>query len=252
MIASKDYILKNRAAIFDWSVLSISFLLGFVFPTITDFIKSPGFYYWMLAALLLYTCGAALKDLTLSHRLTHSAKTIKTVPYILFLVVGHWFIMIFVFILSEQPLRSIFHLPPLTEKNEASWQLIILASIFSLFTTWLVYRTKSNRKSRKKFSATYLFKLELLADILLIAGVAILSFVLWEKGAMAMLARTSTQTIGDVGVLFVYLASLFLFFYLPLRYLFFIEDRENDKNRRRLFLIFGFMLLRALFEMLNI
>lgn len=252
MIAPKDYILNNRAAMFDWSVISISFLLGFIFPAITDFIRSPGFYYWMLAALLLYTCGAALKHLPLSYRLIHSGKAIRPVPYFLFLGVGHWFIMLFVFILSERPLRSIFRLPRLTEKNDGSWQLIIIAGIVSLFITWLVYRTKSHRKSRNKFSVGYLFRMELLADILLIAGVSILSFVFWEKGVMAMLSRASTKTIGDIWFLFVFLSILFLFFYLPLRYLFFIEDRENGRNRRRLFLIFGFMLLKALFEMLNI
>ncbi len=252
MIAPKDYILKNRAGIFDWSVLSISFLLGFIFPTITHFIRSPGFYNWMLAALLLYTCGAALKHLPLSYRLTHSGKAIKPVPYILFLAVGHWFIMLFVFILSERSLRSIFHLPPLTAKNEGSWQIITLAIVMSFFITWLVYRTKSNPRSRIKFSTDYLFWMELLADILLIAGVSILSFVFWEKGAMAMLSMASTQTIGDIWFLLVFLSILFLFFYLPLRYLFFIEDREGGRNRRRLFLIFGFMLLKALFEMLNI
>lgn len=252
MIAPKDYILKNRAAIFDWSVISISFLLGFIFPTITDFIRSPGFYNWMFAVLLLYSCGAALKHLPLSYRLSHSGKVIKPVPYVLFLVVGHWFIMLFVFILSEQSLRSILQLPPLTEKNEGSWQLITFAITFSIFITWLVYRTKSNRKSRKKFSTDYLFWMELVADIFLIAGVAILSFVFWERGVMAMLTKSKTQTIGDIWFLFVFLSILFLFFYLPLRYLFFMEDRKGGRNRRRLFLIFGFMLLKALFEMLNI
>lgn len=251
MIATKDYILKNRLAIFDWSVLSISFLLGLIFPTITDFINAKSFYHWMLAALLFYICGAVLKDLPLSYRLSHSAKKITPVSYILFLVIGHWLIMYFVFILSERQLRNIFHLP-VAENNETSWQLIIIAITVSCFFTWLVYRTKSKRKHSRIFSGDYLFRRELVADIFLIVGVSILSFVFWEKGAIAMLARAKTQTIGDIWMLFLFLSFLFLFFYLPLRYLFFMEGVNKVSNRKRLFLIFGFMLLKALFEMLNI
>jgi hypothetical protein len=252
MIAPKDYILKNRAALFDWSVLSVSFLLGFIFPTIKDFITSPGFYYWMLAALLLYVVGAALKHLPLSYRITYSAKTLKPVPYIIFLLVGHWFIILFLVIFSEPAIRHILHLKPLTKNDSLSGGMIISATFIAAFVTWLVYRSKGNRKKRKKYSTDYLFRMELTADILLTAGVSILSFVFWEKGALAMLSRASTQTIGDIWFLFIFLAILFLFFYLPLRYLFFMEDREGGRNRRRLFLIFGFMLLKALFEMLNI
>lgn len=251
MSSAKDYIIKNRLAIFDWSVLSISFLLGFIFPTITDFINAKGFYDWMLAAFLFYICGAALKDLPLSYRLSHSAKTIKPVPYVLFLIIGHWLIMLFVFIFLERQFRHIFHLP-VTENNETSWQLIIIAITVSCFFTWLVYRTKSNRKNKRMLSANYLFSIELMADVFLIIGVGILSFVFWEKGAMAMLARAKTQTIGDIWMLFLFLSFLFLFFYLPLRYLFFMEGVNKGSNRKRLFLIFGFMLLKALFEMLNI
>jgi hypothetical protein len=94
--------------------------------------------------------------------------------------------------------------------------------------------------------------MELVADILLIAAVSIFSFVFWEKGVMGMLSRASTRTIGDIWFLFLFLSILFLFFYLPLRYLFFIENREGGSNRKRLFLIFDFILLKALFEMLNI
>ncbi len=251
MLAAKDYILKNRLAIFDWSVLTISFLLGFIFPTITDFINDKGFYHWMLAALLFYICGAALKDLPLSYRLSHSAKTIKPISYVLFLVIGHWLIMLMVFILSETQLRNIFHLP-VAANNETSFQSIIIAISVSSFITWLVYRGKSKRKHSRIFSDDYLFRRELLADFFLIIGVAILSFVFWEKGAMAMLANAKTQTIGDIWFLFLFLSFLFLFFYLPLRYLFFMEGANKVSNRNRLFLIFGFMLLKALFEMLNI
>lgn len=252
MTSPKDYIQTNRAALFDWLVIFISFSLGLAFPALSDFIRSPGFFNWMLTALLLYIAGAALKDLPLSHRLSFRAGSPKPVPYVLFLVIGHWLIMFFLVILAEPAIRKLLQLPALTDDNAASWQLMLGATVLATFVTWLVYRSKSNRKKRKNHSPGFLFRMELVADLLLIAAVSIFSFVFWEKGVMGMLGRASTRTIGDIWFLFIFLSILFLFFYLPLRYLFLIENREGGSNRKRLFLIFGFILLKALFEMLNI
>lgn len=252
MIAPDQYIQKNRAALFDWLVLSISFLLGFIFPTLSDFFQSPGYYNWMLASLLLYIAGAALKHLPLSYRLTLSAKTLKQIPYLIFLLIGHWLILLSVIIFSEPAIRHLLHLPALQKDTAINGWMIMAASTAAGFITWLVYRTKSMRNIKKKYSAAYLFRMELVADIFLIAAVSIFSFVFWEKGVMGMLSKSSTQTIGDIWFLFIFLAILFLFFYLPLRYLYFIENREGRGNRKRLFLIFGFILLKALFEMLAI
>lgn len=252
MIAPKDYIQQNRAAFFDWTVICISFMMGFIFPTFKDFISSPKFSYWMLIAFLLYTGGAVLKHLPLSYRMTFSGANPRPVPYVIFLFVGHWFILLFVILFSEAAFRHIFNLPPMTKENSASWQLVLTSTTTAAFVTWLVYRNKSNSKSREKYSDSNLFYRELVADIFLIAGVSIVSFVFWEKGVIAMLARASTRSIGDIWFLFVFLSITFLFCYLPLRYLYFIEDRQGGRNRRRLFYIFAFMLLRALFEMLSI
>lgn len=250
MIAPKDYIQQNRAALFDWSVICISFMMGFIFPTVTDFTSSSNFSYWMLVAFLLYTVGAVLKHLPLSYRITFSVPTPRPVPYIIYLFIGHWFILLFVIMLSEAAFRHIFTLPPISKENSPSWQLVLTSTTVAAFVTWLVYRSKSNFKSRKEYSENYLFYREIVADIFLIGGVSIVSFVLWEKGVIAMLARVSTQSISEVLFLFVFLSITFLFCYLPLRYLYFIEDREGGRNRKRLLYIFAFMLVRALFEML--
>lgn len=250
MIAPKDYIQQNRAALFDWSVICISFMMGFIFPTVTDFTSSSNFSYWMLVAFLLYTVGAVLKHLPLSYRITFSVTDPRTMPYFIYLFVGHWFITLFVIMLSEAAFRHIFNLPPISKENSPSWQLVLTATTVAAFVTWLVYRSKTNFKSRKEYSNSYLFYRELVADIFLIGGVSIVSFVLWEKGVIAMLARVSTKSITEILFLFVFLSITFLFCYLPLRYLYFIEDREGGRNRRRLLYIFAFMLVRALFEML--
>jgi hypothetical protein len=240
----------NRAALFDWIVMITSFLLGLAFPSLGDLIKSPGFFNWILASLLLYFAGAAIKDLPLGHRM--SGKALKPIPYTIFLLVGHWFIIMIMVILAEPAIRNILGLAPLTDKNAASGELITGSILAATFVTWLVYRTKSNRKKKEGYNLKFLFWMEMVADILLIAGVSIFSFIFWEKGVMAMLGKASTNTFGDIWFLFVFLSILFLFFYLPLRYLFFIEDREKGRNRRRLFLIFVFILIKALLEVLGL
>lgn len=252
MIAPKDYILKNRAAIFDWTVIAISFMMGFIYPTVKDFTGSSNFSYWMLVAFLLYFAGAVLKHMPLSHRISFSVSSLRPVPYIIYLCVGHWFILLFIIVLSESAFRNTLNLPPLRASNSGSWQLFLTSTTVATFVTWLVYRSKSNFKSRKEYSESILFYREIVADIFLIGGVSIISFVLWEKGVMAMLARVPAQSIGEILFLFIFLAITFLFCYLPLRYLYFIEDREGGRNRRRLLYIFGFILIRALFEMLSL
>ncbi len=252
MIAPKDYIEQNRAAIFDWSVISISFMMGFIFPSAKDFIISSKFSYWMLIALLLYAGGAILKHFPLCYRMTISGANPRKEPYFIFLFVGHWFIFLLVILLSEAAFRHIFNLFPITKENSTSWQLILTSTSGAAFITWLVYRNKLYHKIQKKYSDCYLFYSELIADIFLIVGVSIISFVLWEKGVIAMMDRVSTQTIGEIAFLFIFLSITFLFCYLPLRYLYYIEDRAAGRYRRRLFYIFGFILLRALIKMLTI
>jgi hypothetical protein len=227
-----------------------SFLLGFAFPSLRDLVSSPGFYNWILASLLLYIIGAALKDLPLSYRM--SRNTVQPIPYTIFLLVGHWFIIMIMVILAEPAIRNILGLAPFNDKNAASGELIFGSILSAIVVTWLVYRTKSNRKKRKQYSAKFLFWWEIVADIFLIAGVSIFSFIFWEKGVMAMLSKASTNTFGDIWFLFVFLSICFLFFYLPLRYLFFIEDREKGRNRRRLLLLFVFILIKALLEVIGL
>ena len=252
MALNKENLNHHRAAIFDWLVLLISFTLGFTFPTLGDFIRSPLFYNLMLIALLLYLVGAALKHLPLSYRLSTSGKKIQPVSYVLFLLIGHWFILFFLVIVAEPAFRNLLGIPAIKKGEDVSWQLIISALLISVTGTWMVYRNKSNRIFSKQPDPKYLERQEMLADMLLVAGVSIISFIFWEKGIMGMVDQMDKKSIGVIIFLFFFLAALFVFFYLPLRYLFFIEDREGGRNRKRLFMIFGFILLKALFEMLQI
>ena len=252
MATAKEYVQANRAALFDWIVLLTSFLLGFAFPSLRDLILSPVFYDWMLVALVLYIAGAAIKHLPLSYRLSNSGKNIEPVPFLIFLLIGHWLIMFVLVMLAGPEIRYVLQLSPYNAKNGTSGGMIILYMALASFITWLVYRNKSKRKKRKQYGAIFLFRVELVADILLTASVSFFSFVFWEKGVIDLLLHASTRTLADVFGLFVLLCILFVLCYLPFRYLFFIEDRDRGRNGRRLLLLFGFILARAALEFAGI
>lgn len=251
MPSFKEYIRTNRPAVFDWSVILISFTLGFLFPTSTDFIRSGFFYNLLLAGVGCYIAGAVLKHLPLSIRLTANRQPDKTTGYRIFLIFGHWLIFFLLFILLETPIRRILQFPLKPGGKNYSPVFMAAATFCAALVTWLVYRSKTKLKTVKSYSPQYLLNRELVADLLLIAGVAVLNFFIWEKGVMEMLSRSRTDTIGDIWFLFLFFSILFIACYLPLRYLFFIEDKPGS-NTKRLLYIFGFMLLRALFEMLAI
>lgn len=251
MPSAKEYIQINRPAIFDWSVMLISFLMGFLFPSGSAFISSNIFYELMLVATGCYIAGAVIKHLPLCTRLAARGIKDRTAGYRTFLIFGHWLIFFLLFIMLEPPMRRILHFPLKEGQIVYSGPFLAIAPIFAIIVTWLVYRNKEKFRRTASYSPGYLFNRELIADLLLITGVSVLNFFFWEKGVMEMLSRSKTDTIGDIWFLFLFLSVLFIAYYLPLRYLFFIEDRPGS-NTRRLFYIFGFMLFRALFEMLSI
>jgi hypothetical protein len=250
---SRDQGIKiNRPAFFDWLVFSISFSLGFIFPGLKEFVTSPSFPYWMLTGLFLYTTGAWLKQQPICYRVTTTGEKLREVPAMLFLLIGHWIIIFVAIIFSAAAIDRIFH-TQIASINFSKSPVIVWCNIFLAgFITWLVYRSKRRKHFKKQYSASYLFRRELVADILLISGVSILSFIFWDKSIMAMLARSKTNSIGDIWFLFIILGICFMLFYLPLRYLYLIEDHTNNQTWKRLMLIFCLILLRSLFEMLRI
>lgn len=245
-----NYIQQNRPALFDQLVVGTSFLLGLVYPSLSDILRSRWFSYWILCALVLYTAGAILKYGPQSSRISREGMR-PMLPYLIFILAGHWVIMLFAVILSDEAFREILHLAP-SGNGEANGTLIFVGMVVPTVITWFVYRSKGNRKPEKYREGKTVFYQELVADLFLVVSVSIFSFVFWEKGVMALLSRSPTHTIGDIWFLFIFLAIVFVIFYLPLRYLYDIESRTRRSNWNRLLIIFGFMLLRALFEMLHI
>jgi len=238
---------QNKPAIFDWLVFLLSFSMGFIFPSLKSFVVSSAFSNWMLAALVLYIGGIYLKHRPLYYRLARSGNK-EEIPYRFFLIIGHWVIMFAVVIFAEQAFRRVTGLPGLRPGDGSGFGTVI-GIFLAAFITWLAFRPGG--KSKKIFSEKYLFRRELVADVFLISGVAMLSFVFWEKSIFAVFMNMPMGSVGDVCMRFILLSLAYVMFYLPLRYLYLIEDHFSRQAWRRLMLIFILILLRGLFAALN-
>lgn len=252
MQSISKYTSENKAAFFYWLVFGISFSLGFIFSSLKDFLTSPGFSLWMLTALLLYATGAALKHLPLRYRLSRSGMSVKNMPLFVFLLAGHFCIFSGVIFFSESAVKKMFITVPSLVKSTSGNPNILVTILAATFITWLVFRPRREIRKKVTFSSKNLFIMELVADIFLLVAVSILSFAFWEKGVFALLTRKPVSNIGDVWFMFVFLSITYILFYLPLRYLFLIEDYHHGGTWKRLLLIFGLLLLKSLLEILKI
>jgi hypothetical protein len=240
----------DRPAVFDWLVFILSFSLGFIFPNTGEFVLSKQFSGWMLVILVLYAAGSWLKHIPLSYRIIKTGRKRES-PLMIFLLAGHWCIMLLLIIFAESAFFSLLGMPSMIDKNVKNDSFIFFTMIFSLYLTWLVYRSKKLPKSYKEHSAVWLARRELVADCLLIASVSVLTYVLWEKGIMTLLGMKAVESFLEVCFLFVMLSITYILLYLPLRYLYLIEDLSNRQTWKRMLLIFAFLLLRSFFEIMK-
>jgi hypothetical protein len=238
----------HRPALFDWLVFITSFLLGFVFPDLEEFVISPWFSYMMLGGLVFYIAGAILKHVPLRDRLSSPLTPPREIHYALFLVVGHWMIMLVALIFSSRAFNTILGLP---SKKEADGIPVGLLMVLAGVLTVIVYRSKKTKTKKKEYGERYLFRRELIADIFLFTGVSVFTFIFWEKGIMALLSYKPATGFSDLWFLFILLSITYVLFYLPLRYLYLLEDRSHQQTWKRMLFIFGFLLLRSLFEILK-
>ena len=239
---------ENKPAIFDWLVFVFSLSLSFIFPSLKDFVSSKAFSNWMLAGLLLYIVGSWLKHQPLYQRID---RKVEDIPYLLFLIVGHWCIIIAAMLFSWAAVRRILGLPPIVTEDMSLGQIVCAVTAGSTFITWLVFRSGNKNKSRKVFSEKYLFFRELIADVLLICGVAMISFVFWEQGVLGLVSRMPLDGFGSALFILFFLSIAYMMCYLPLRFLYLVEDRFRKQAGRRLLLIFILVLIRSLFTALN-
>lgn len=238
---------QNKPAIFDWLVFIFSMSAGFIFPSLGSFFATPAFSNWMLAALVLYTCGVWLKHRPLYYRLAKAGNPQTAIPYLLFLMIGHWVIMVSAIVFAEAAFRRVTGIAQ--PKETASGVSVFITICMAAFITWLAFRPGG--KNSKPLTDARLFKWELTADVFLISGVAMLSFVFWEKIILALMLQMRIDGIGDIAFLFLFMGISYVLFYLPLRYLYLIEDHFNRQAWRRLLLIFTLVLLRGLFTALS-
>lgn len=251
MMITADHIKKNRTALFDWIVFSISFSLGFIFPVLGKFVSSPEFSWWMLTTLVIYVAGVWLKHQPLSDRLDlNTAK--RKIPYLLLLIIGHWCIFLVVILFCGTALFSMLGNSFDNVKVYSSGPSIFSAIFLSGLLTWLVFRPKISSLRTAHASVGYLFRRELVADIFLATAVSFLSFVFWEKGVMALLINKPVSNFIDVWFIFLFLSLTYVLCYLPLRYLFLLEDYSSRNTWKRMLLIFGFLLLKSVFEIIGI
>lgn len=247
-----DFLQENKSALFDWMVFLTSFSLGFIFPSLLDLIVSPWFSYLILAALLIYIAGAWLKHFPLYYRLNETGDSPLRMPFTIFLIIGHWCLMLAIVLFSISTIRRLAGIKIIVTEDGSNGYDILIAIVAAAFITWLIFRGKTNLKSRMGVSASYLVRRELVADICLVIAVSIFSFAFWEKGIMVLLANRPTVSFTDIWYLFLFLVIAYMLCYLPMRYLFLVEDHFSIRTWKRMLLIFALLLLRSLLEMINI
>ena len=237
---------QQKPAVFDWLVFTISLLMGLIFPELKNFAGSASFSVWMLAALLLYAGGLWLKHRPMYYRLDKQGGERKTVPLLLILIVGHWVIMLMLVMLAGDGLRQMAGMEQLAAGKNVSGAAVFTNIVVSMFLTWLAFRPGGS--GRKPMNETYRFRREMAGDVLLVSGVSILSFVFWEKSLLAAMEHMRLDSFGNIIMLFVFLSVCYILFYLPLRYLYLVEERNSRQMWRRLLLIFMLILVRGLLE----
>ncbi|MEO6540595.1 MAG: hypothetical protein ABIN74_06390, partial [Ferruginibacter sp.] len=159
MVVPWNSIKQNKPAIFDWLVFSISLLMALIFPALKDLTTSPSFSGWMFVSLLLYVAGLWLKHRPVYYRLAKQQRETKNGFMLLFLVVGHWVIMLAAVMLSEDAFRHITGLPQVPKYQPQSGLHILTGIFTAAVITWLAFRPGG--KNRKLITEKYLFRREL-------------------------------------------------------------------------------------------
>jgi len=242
----------SRSAMFDWVVFFTSFSLSFVFPGFINLVASPAFPWLILGAIFLYTLGAWLKHLPLDIRASLPAYKKRTFPLKYAMMFGHWLILYGALYMLRLHLQNFFGLHfPGEKSGETDWYNWFCL-LFPVFITWLVYRG-TRKNNRNKYTENLLFRRELVADILLCLSVSVLTFFFWERGVMGLMTKDIfPKNAPGLMIQFLILAICFVLFYLPLRYLFLVEDHSSRQTWQRFFLIFGFLAIRFLFIFLDL
>ncbi len=252
MAFNREYIEQNRPALVDWFVFSASTLLGFAFPNVLGIATKLWVSKAMLAALVLYTVGAWLKKLPLYYRLIIEKKGERDIPYQFFLVVGHWLVLLVVTLFAEPAARMVVGLAPGSLDDVlANLTGIAYCSLVSAAITALVFWPKKKLFTKTVYHADFRFRRELVADCCLVISITVFTFAFWEKGVMTLFDRPISQ-VSDIFYSFLTMGACFVLFYLPLRFLYLIEDHSHNQTWKRLLIIFSLVLLRTVLVILGL
>ncbi|MFM2138639.1 MAG: hypothetical protein RJA57_946 [Bacteroidota bacterium] len=238
---------EDRSAVLDWITFMLSLSLGFLFPSLRALVRSPQFPSLLLIAVGSYALGATLKQAPLRYRLHLMGRGPAHVPYAFILGLGHWILLFISLFLAAPAIARLLSLPAAQIHSGSRGIFIILYLIGASLVTWLVFRSK--RPPVRSRRPGPLSAQELLADILLVAGVGFLTFLFWERVIMAVLGAYSIERPAHIWYLFLFLGFGFLLFYLPLRYLFIIDTERSGHILRRFSLFYVLLLVRALLNM---
>lgn len=242
----------SRSALFDWIVLFTSFSLSFIFPGFVSLMASGVFPVLIYGAIIFYAVGAWLKHLPLDIRAALPNYKPRSFPLKYAMILGHWLILYGALYLVRAQLKEFFHLEWQGDKPEETDWYNWISIFLSVFITWLVYRAP-RKNVPKKYDEQALFRRELTGDILLCISVSIFTFIFWERGVMGLMTKDIfPRAFPGIAIQFLFLAICFVLFYLPLRYLFLVEDHSSRQTWQRFLLIFGFLSIRYLFILLEL
>lgn len=237
---------QRRAEVFDWFTFFLSLSLSLVFPSLRDMADPAIYSPYIFGCMVLYTTGALLKDFSLRDRLHRTHQAPRAVSYLIFMLVGHWMIFLFAIVFSDATIRSLLGYPAHADRvlTESGGLYMIIPALI----TWLVFKSKSRPVKWFRFSPGVMNRVEGVADLLLFFGVGGLSFLFWERGILGIVSASQLPGVGIVLFWMVLLGICFVLFYLPLRYLFMVDDYQPGATVRRLLIIFGVLFLRFLVE----
>lgn len=238
---------KNKPAIFDWLVFALSLLLALIFPSLGDIVKSTSFSVWMLVSLVLYVVGILLKRGPLYGRLAIAGKSRKEISYLLFLIIGHWIIMLSLIIFAEEAFRAVTGMQQINPADPVSGYTVFTSIVTSAFITWVVF--KNGRKKKTLYSRNVVYR-ELAGDLILLSAVTMITFIFWEKTILEAMGHMSMDGFGSIMLAFIFLSFAYILFYMPLRYLYLVEEYSTRQTFRRLLLIYLLILIRAFIEVL--
>ena len=212
--------------LFDAAVLAGSLLLARLFPTLDDSASATAVGLLLLVAVLTQMAGAWLKKEPLGRRLWQAKNRRRPhlASHFMSLLLWLHFILFSVIVLFALMSLGVYREPTDGLSGNDYWVGVSL--VVGGLTTWVVRRAAQPREpgGRQRVGKT---GLEYVADGLLWVSVLIVTRLFWD-GLIDQLPPPRGLGLSGRGlVLLGALNLLFVFFYLPSRYLYLIEDHRS-------------------------